>query len=335
MRRRQFIAGLGSAAAWPVVVRGQQNDRIRRVGTLWLRDESDPLQQMAVNTFRTGLAELGWVEGRNLRMDHRWNPITDNDVRTYAKELVDLSPDVLTTGTSRLVRALQEQTKSIPIVMLGAGDPVARGLVKSLSRPEGNTTGITDIFVVQESGYSIAGKWLELLKQCMPSLRRVALIGNPSKGINIDNYATPVARAASQNGVRAIIATVGSAEDIERVITQFASEPDGGLIVLPPPFSVTERQVINRLAAQYRLPVIYQERSLAIDGGLLAYGPDSLEIVRQGATYVDRLLRGTKPSELPVQFPTKFILTVNLKTAKAMGLTIPEAFLLRADEVIE
>jgi putative tryptophan/tyrosine transport system substrate-binding protein len=330
MRRREFIGGLGSAAAWPFTARAQQGGPTRRLGNLWARDENDALQQTLKAAFYQRLAELGWVEGRNLKIDDRWNPRTPDETRTFAKELVDLHPDVLTTGTSRLTRALQQQTKTIPIVMLGAGDPLALGLVASIARPEGNTTGVTDIFP------SIAGKWLELLKKCVPSLSRVALILNPDRlSNNGDSFAIPAAQAGSQYAVKTVNTSVRSVDEIERAISAFASEPGGGLIILPPPFLAPERQMINRLAVRYRLPVIYQDRSFAIDGGLLSYGADFLEMFRQGAPYVDRILRGAKPGDLPVQFPTKFILTVNLKTAKEMGLPISEAFLLRADEVIE
>jgi putative ABC transport system substrate-binding protein len=328
MRRREFIAGLAGTATWPLAAHAQQPGPTRRLGNLWVRDENDVLQRAMGDAFYQGLAELGWVKGRNLRVDERWSPRTAEEARTMAKELVELRPDVLTTGTFRLTRALQEQTKTVPIVFLGAGDPLSNGLVASLAHPEGNTTGVTDIFP------SIAGKWLELLKECVPRLARVALIFNPDVSGPMFLGAIQAAVQAS-SGVNATWMPVRNAGEIARAIAAFVEAPDGGLIVLPPPFLAPERQVINRLAVQYGLPVIYQDRSFVIDGGLLSYGADFVDLMRHGAPYVDRILRGAKPSDLPVQFPTKFALVVNLKTAKAMGLTIPESFLLRADEVIE
>lgn len=331
MRRRDFIAGIGGVAAWPLPVGAQPNGQVRRVGNLWARYENDPLQRSLVTGLSRALAELGWIEGRTLVMDHRWNPNTAEQAQAFAKELVDLHPDVLLTMTVRLVRAAQQQTKTIPIVMLGAGDPLAFGLVSSLSHPEGNTTGVTDLFP------SIAGKWMEILKQCVPSLRRIALVFNPDRLLssNMDNLAMPAVQAGSQNGVEVIKLPVRSIEDIGSAIGDFAEKPNSGLIVLPPPFSVIEREAINRLAIRHRMPTIYQDKSFAVDGGLLSYGADFLDMVQPCAMYIDRILRGAKPSDLPIQFPTKFTLVVNLRTAKAMGLTIPEAFLVRADEVIQ
>jgi putative tryptophan/tyrosine transport system substrate-binding protein len=334
MNRRDFIAGLGGAAVWPLAARAQQGERVRRIGFLWRFRENDPLQQKLSATFWQALGKLGWAEGRNLRIDNRWDPRTDEEARTFAKELVDFHPDVLITGTPRLVRALQQQTKTIPIVFIGAGDPLAAGLVASLSRPEGNTTGVTEIFP------SIAGKWLELLKQCVPGLTRVAVVGNPDRlsfGLTtIDTYAATVAQAGWQPRVEVVKLPVRNISEIENGITAFARRPDGGLIILPIPFSEAEREAINRLAIQHRLPTTYNDSSLLTDGGLLSYGADVLDLFQNaGPSYVDRILGGAKPGDLPVQFPTKFRLMVNLKTAKAIGLSIPEAFLLRADEVIE
>jgi putative tryptophan/tyrosine transport system substrate-binding protein len=330
MRRREFIAGLGGVAAWPLVALAQQPATMRRLGILWPHNENDPTTKAWYSAFISGLAELGWTEGHNLRIDVRWNPRTVELAQMFTKELIDLRPDVLVTGTPRLTRALQQQTQTIPIVMVGAGDPLAAGLVKSLSRPEGNTTGITDIFP------SIAGKWLELLRECTPGLARVALIFNPNILISSAPYDVAV-QAGAKYGVQVTKAPVQNAVEIERTVTAFAAEPGGGLIVLPPALLGPERQVLNRLAVQYRLPVIYQDRSFAVEGGLLSYGADMVDMHRHGAPpYVDRILRGAKPGDLPVQFPTKFTLVVNLKTAKAMGLAIPESFLnLQADEVIE
>jgi putative tryptophan/tyrosine transport system substrate-binding protein len=330
MRRREFIAGLGSAAAWPLAARAQQPDAMRRLGILWPHNENDPTTKEWYSAFIKGLAELGWSEGRNLQIDVRWNPRAIEAAQTMARELIDLRPEVLVTGTPRLTRVLQQQTQTIPIVMAGAGDPLAVGLVKSLSRPEGNTTGITDIFP------SIAGKWLELLRECVPALTRVGLIFNPEILTSSTPYEAAV-QSGAKFGVEVSKMPVRNSNEIEHAVTAFAAEPGAGLIVLPPALLPPERQVLNRLAVHYRLPVIYQDRSFAVEGGLLSYGADMVDMHRHGAPpYVDRILRGAKPGDLPVQFPTKFQLVVNLKTAKAMGLTIPESFLdLRADEVIE
>jgi putative ABC transport system substrate-binding protein len=328
MRRREFIAGL-SGATVTVPGRAQQPAAMRKLGILWPHNENDPTTKVWYSAFILGLAELGWTEGRNLRIDVRWNPRTVELAQMFAKELIDLRPDILVTGTPRLTRALQQETQSIPIVLVGAGDPLALGLVKSLSRPEGNTTGITDIFP------SISGKWLELLRECVPGLARVALIFNPIILTSSTPYDAAV-QAGAKYGVHVTKNPVRNADEIERTVTAFAAEPGGGLIVLPPALLGPERQLLNRLAVQHRLPVIYQDRSFAVEGGLLSYGADMVDMHRHGAPpYVDRILRGAKPGDLPVQFPTKFTLVVNLKTAKAMGLTISEQFLNLADEVIE
>jgi putative ABC transport system substrate-binding protein len=330
MRRREFIAGLAAAAAWPLATYGQQAGVVRRLGILWPHDENDPTTKAWLSAFKLGLAELGWREGANLQIDVRSNPRTIETAETLARELIDLRPEVLATGTPRLTRVLQQQTQTIPIVIVGAGDPLAVGLVKSLSRPEGNTTGVTDIFP------SIAGKWLELLRECAPNLTRVGLVFNP----NILTSSTPyeaAVQAAVKLGVQVSKTPFRNADEIERAVTALAAEPGGGLIVLPPAPLLPERQVLNRLAVTHRLPIIYQDRSFAVEGGLLSYGADMVEMHRHDAPpYVDRILRGAKPSDLPIQFPTKFQLVVNLKTAKVMGLTIPESFLnLQADEVLE
>jgi putative ABC transport system substrate-binding protein len=330
MRRRDFIAGLAGAAAWPLATYGQQPVVMRRLGILWPHDENDPTTKTWLSAFKLGLAELGWREGANLRIDVRSNPRTIETAETVARELIDLRPEVLATGTPRLTRVLQQQTQTIPIVIVGAGDPLAVGLVKSLSRPEGNTTGVTDIFP------SIAGRWLELLRECAPNLTRVGLVFNP----NILTSSTPYEAAVQSGakfGVEVSKAPFRNVDELERAVRALAAEPGGGLIVLPPAPLPPERQVLNRLAVSHRLPIIYQDRSFAVEGGLLSYGADMVEMHHHDAPpYVDRILRGTKPGDLPIQFPTKFQLVVNLKTAKSMGLVIPEAFLnLQADEVIE
>jgi putative tryptophan/tyrosine transport system substrate-binding protein len=331
MNRREFIAGLGGSAARPVVVRAQQRDRVRRLGILWPGAVNDSVSNIWHNAFVQGLSELGWIEGRNLHIDVRWHPRDAGEARAFARELIDLHPDVLVTGTVLLVRVLQQETHIIPIVMNGAGDPVVSGLVKSLSRPEGNTTGVTDIWT------SLSGRWLELLREAMPSLARIALVFNPDRS---GNGRHPFEEAAEQAGVQYGVKTtrmlVRNVDEIESAIPAFAAEPNGGLMVLPPPPVASERETINRLAIRYRLPVSYQDPNFVKEGGLLSYGADFLDMSRHDVpAYADRILRGAKPGDLPVQFPSKFRLVVNLKTAKAMGLTIPESFLVRADEVIE
>jgi putative ABC transport system substrate-binding protein len=331
MRRREFIAGLGSTAAWPLVARAQESGRIRLVGMLRQNDENDPVRKFWVSAFLEELAKLGWSQGRNLRVEARWNPRTSEQRQLDARALVGHKPDVLVAAPTRMVRALQEQTSTIPIVMIGAGDPLANGLVASLSRPEGNTTGVTDIFP------SIAGKWLELLKACAPNLARVALIFNPDTidPIFLKTIEAGAIDAGTQSGVRAVRMPVRSVAEIELAIPDFAAEPNGGLIMVPPSPSGLEREAINRLAIRHRLPSVYQDRTQAAEGGLLSYGADMLELNRTGAFYVDRILRGAKPGDLPVQFPTKFTFVINLKTAKAIGLDVSPSVLLRADEVIE
>ena len=330
MRRREFLAGLGSAAAWPLASYGQQAGVVRRLGILWPHDENDPTTKAWLSAFKLGLGELGWRDGANLRIDVRSNSRTNESAEKSARELIDLQPEVLATGTVRLTRILQQQTQTISIVIVGAGDPLAVGLVKSLSRPEGNTTGVTDIFP------SIAGKWLELPRECVPSLTRVGLIFNPEILTSPSPYDAAV-QAGAKLGVQVSKIPFRNAAEIERAVTAFATEPGGGLIVLPSAPLPPERQLLNRLAVNHRLPIIYQDRSFAVEGGLLSYGADMAEMHRHDAPpYVDRILHGAKPGDLPIQFPTKFHLVVNLKTANAMGLTIPEPFLnLQADEVIE
>jgi putative tryptophan/tyrosine transport system substrate-binding protein len=335
VRRRDFITLLGgAAAAWPVAARAQQGERMRRIGCLWAFDQADPLGASWADAFMQGLAERGWTEGRNLRVDARWNPRTAEQTESAANELIALKPDVLVAVSPRLVRVLQQKTKTIPIVFVGAGDPLTNGLVPSLSHPGGNATGVTDLF------YSIAGKWLELLRECVPGLSRVAVVyaaDTVNGGVAGRPFtAIAAAEAGTQYGVTVTDMPVGNLEDIERAIPAFAAEPNGGLIVLQPPLPAPRRKLINALAIRYLLPVTYGDRSFAAEGGLLSYGADFLYMFRSdGPPYVDRILRGEKPGDLPVQFPTKFILSVNLTTARAIGLKLPESLLARADELLE
>ncbi len=327
MRRREFIAGLGAAAIWPLAVRAQQSGRMRRIGVLLAGAEDDPLYQSPMVVLREGLQKLGWTERRNLRIDVRFGSSDSDRVSAYAEELVSLTPDVIVTTGAAQTRAVQQRTQAIPIVFVQVGDPIASGVVKSIARPEGNTTGITNLFL------TISGKWLELLKEAVPGVARVALIFDPQFPV-AEIYVASIEAAATAAAIKTIRAPVRNTTEIEHAIDALAAEPNGGLIVVPPPLASAYRQLIFKLAVQHRLPVIVGDITAA-EGGLMSYGPNRAELFRSGASYVDRILRGAKPGELPVQFPTRFELVVNLKAAKAMGLTIPESFLLRADEVIE
>jgi putative ABC transport system substrate-binding protein len=327
MKRREFIAGIGIAVAWPVVARAQQSERMRRIGVLMPYAERDPVAEAYLSGFIRGLTDLGWTDGRNVRIDYRWAAGSLDRMRASAKELADLQPDVIVVQSIPVTRAVQQQTRTIPIVFVAVGDPVANGLVGSLSRPDSNTTGVTNLFP------SVAGKWLELLKEASPHIARAALLFNPE--IVDRNYLPAIEAAATQYAVTTVRIPIRDASEIERAIESFAAEPNGSLIVVPPLVG-PDQEWVSRLALRHRLPAIYANRVYAVEGGLMSYGPDLADLFRRGgASYVDRILRGAKPGDLPVQFPTKFELVVNLKTAKAIGLTIPEIFLLRADEVIE
>jgi putative tryptophan/tyrosine transport system substrate-binding protein len=327
MRRREFIAGLG-AAAWPVVARAQQLDRTRRIGVLIAGGANDRGTQFNLAALREGLASLGWIEGRNLRMDLRFGADDPDYIRTSAAELVGLGPDVMVTNAST-TRAVQQLTETIPIVITQGGDPVANGLLRNIARPEGNITG----FISDEP--SVAGKCLELLKEAAPRMTRVAIIFNPELTPTAASYLSSIETAAPAFGVQAITTTVRNAVDIVRAIDTFAAVPNGGLLVLPPLPTPALRETILQLTAEHRLPSIFTGRDVAASGFLLAYGAGGPEQYRNAASYVDRILRGTKVSELPVQLPIKYNLVINLKTAKALGLTFPQTLLARADEVIE
>jgi putative ABC transport system substrate-binding protein len=329
MRRREFITLLiGASAAWPLAARAQQDGRVRRVGVLLSGTERDAAIQLRATFLRQGLQQHGWIEGRNLRLDIRFEGSDLARMQGYSQELVSLAPDAIVTSGAAQTRALQQRTQTIPIVFVSVGDPVASRVVGSIARPEGNTTGFTNLFP------SIAGKWLELLKEAAPRVARAALIFNPDLPVT-ENYLASIDAAAKAMAVQAIRTPVRNSADIERAINAFATEPNGGLIQVPPPLVEAHRELLVQRARQYRLPMVAYDRTSVVEGSLMSYGPNVVELYRSAASYVDRILRGAKVSELPVQFPTKFELVVNLKIAKAIGLTIPEAFLLRADEVIE
>jgi putative ABC transport system substrate-binding protein len=327
IRRREFITLLGSAAAaWPLSARAQQGDRVRRIGYLDAIDENDPKSKSEVSALTQALAGLGWTDGRNVRMDLRWGGGDANRIRARAQELVSLHPDIIVTGDTPTTVAVQRETRTIPIVFAGVGDPVASGLVARLDRPGGNITG----FATLEA--SLGGKWLELLSEIAPGLKRAAIMFNPDN-LGALVFLPPFETAARSLKVEPIIAPVHSDVEIETAITSLGREPGGGLVV--PGGTVTHRAQIISAAARNNVPAVYNTSVLARDGGLLSYGIDQVDLSRRAATYVDRILRGEKPGDLPVQFPTKFEMIVNLKTAKALGLTVPQSILLRADEVIE
>jgi putative ABC transport system substrate-binding protein len=332
MNRRKFIAGLGSAAAWPVAARAQQADSVRRIGVLMNGDENDPIRGKKgwLSMFTQGLAELGWTDGRNMRMDVRWDGDNADRQRVYAKELVDLQPDVIFASTTPQTAALQRETRKIPIVFPAASDPLGSGFVASLSRPGGNITGL----MLQEA--SMAGKWLELLTEVAPAVRRAALMFNPDTAPYVRSYYLPLFEAAARSlKLVPIAAPVHSDAEIETIVGSLRGEPGGGLVLAPDAFTTGHRAVIISLAGQNNVPAVSSDAAFPRDGGFLSYGPDLGDMYRRAAPYVDRILRGARPEELPVQLPVKFEMVVNAKTAKALGLAMPQSILLRADEVIE
>jgi putative ABC transport system substrate-binding protein len=328
MRRRQFIAGLGGAAGWPLVARAQQGERVRRIGVLIGGEENDPVWKTFVSAFTQALAHLGWTDGRNVRMDLGWGGGDTNRIRALAQELVGLQPDIIVTTATAATVALQRETRTIPIVFVSVSDPVASSIVAALNQPGGNITG----FALYET--PLAGKWLELLLEIAPGLKRAAIMFNPDTA-PVSVYMPSFETAARSLKVVPITAPVHDDVEIERTIIALGREPLGGLIVMPDIFMNVHRAPIISAAARNNVPAVFHLSDFARDGGLLSYGVDQLDAFRRAATYVDRILRGAKPSELPIQFSTKFELVINLKTAKALGLTIPPNLLALANEVIE
>jgi putative tryptophan/tyrosine transport system substrate-binding protein len=331
IKRREFITVLGgAAAAWPLGARAQQPDRMRRIGVLMGYDENDPEAKAFLSAFTRGLAEWGWTE-RNVRIDVRWPAGSVDQARTFAKELVDLQPDLILANTTPVTAALQRETRTIPIVFASAADPVGDGFIASLARPGGNITG----FLTMETAMS--GKWLQLLREISPGVKRAAIIFNPdtAPGRGGSYYLPSFEAAARSLKVEPIVAPAHSDTEIETVMTSLRREPGGGLVVMPDPFTFVHRAPIIQLATHNNIPAVYWRSVFARDGGLLAYGSDAEDIFHRSASYVDRILRGAKPAELPVQVPTKFDMVVNVKTAKALGLAVPPSILLRADKVIE
>jgi putative ABC transport system substrate-binding protein len=330
MRRREFISlSLGAAVSWPLVARAQQPDRMRLVGVLMAYAENDAAAQSEVATFRSTLAKLGWTEGSNLRIELRWSAGDADKERTFAKELVDLRPDVILSQTTAVTDALARDTKTIPIVFVTVGDPVASGFTTSLARPSGNITGFTAFEP------TVGGKWVELLKEIAPRTTRVALLSNQATGGPLQFFLPSIQAAASSFAVQVSTTSVHAKDEIEGVIATQAHNPGGGLIVMPSAFNVTNRDLIIALAARYGVPAIYFNRLFAESGGLINYSPDFSELFRKAPEYVDRILKGARPADLPVQQPTKYELIINLKTAKALGLDVPLQLQQRADEVIE
>jgi putative ABC transport system substrate-binding protein len=329
MKRREFITLLGSAAAWPLAAGAQQDGRMRRVVVLMSLAENDPEAQARVAALARGLRDLGWTEGRNVRIEHRGVVGGGIDrIRVAVAELVASNPDVVHTNNTPMVQELQRQTRSIPIVFAGMSDPVETGVVASLARPGGNATG----FMSQET--ALSGKWLELLKEVEPRVSRVLVLVNSGNDPNVINLRTIEAAAASF-GVQVSSATVRDAGEIESAIEAAARTPNAGLIITPGIPINDRRKLIFALASRYRLPAVYMFRFFTVDGGLLSYGPDILDMYRRSAAYVDRILKGEKPGDLPVQAPVKYELVINLNAAKAIGLTVPPTLIARADEVIE
>ena len=331
MRRRDFITLLGgAAAAWPLAARAQQDGRVRRVGVLMPFPEADPQIQARLAAFRQGLERLGWSEGRNVRIDYRFAPVSGalDQAQKLAKELIALQPDVILGDSTAMAAALQRESRAIPIVFVAVSDPIGSGFIASLARPGGNLTGTLNYEA------SITGKWLQMLKEIAPRLARVALVGNP-KTTSFDYFLRAAEAAAQSLAIELVPSRVETAADIERAIESFARVPNGGLLLLPDTTTAVHSDLIIALAARHRLPAVYTARFFVTAGGLMSYSTDRVDLVRQAAAYVDRILRGDKPADLPAQAPVKYQTILNLKTAKAFGLTVPPGLLVAADEVIE
>jgi putative ABC transport system substrate-binding protein len=329
MRRREFILAGSATVAWPLAGRAQKSDRLRRVGTLFGLAETDLEGHAWDAVFRKRLAELGWIDGSNIKVETRWTNGSIDRTRLLATELVQLSPDVLVAVTTPVTAALQHETHTIPIVFTSVSDPVGSGFVASLNNPGGNITG----FINMEA--SLSGKWVQMLREIAPHVSRVAILFNPQTAPQAHYYLETFRHAVTALSIESIEASVHSSAEIEAVMTKLGSETGAGIVVMPETSTVVYRELIISLAERYRMPTIYPLRVFVIDGGLVSYGINYPEMFSQAASYVDRILRGEKPNELPVQLPTKFELVINLKTAKAIGLTFPPTLIASADEVIE
>jgi putative tryptophan/tyrosine transport system substrate-binding protein len=330
VRRREFITRLaGAVVMWPLAARAQQDQRIRRVGVLMFLPESDPESQVRLAAFRQGLEGLGWTVGRNLAIDYRWNTYDIDRGRAGAAELLALSPDVILAISTPALQGILSVSRTVPVVFTNISEPVAQGFAESLSRPGGIVTGFSHL------APTVGGKWMDLLKESAPHVSRVAFIFNPPSSAYGGLFFGSIQLAATRHSVQAKLLPVYEPAEIDEVLTTFGREPDGGLIIGGENFTLIHHRLIFELATRYRLPTIGSGRPMAMAGSLLCYGLDNVHHVRQAATYIDRILRGEKPAELPVQQPTKFELVINMKTAKALGFTIPETLLATADEVIQ
>jgi putative tryptophan/tyrosine transport system substrate-binding protein len=330
MRRREFVALLGSAAAtWPLAARAQQAVTMRRVGVLYGGAQSDTYSQASDAAFREQLDKLGWIDGRTVHVDYRWGAGDLDHIRQFAQELVSLDPDVLVAITTPATAALQRETRTIPIVFAIVSDPIGSGFVASLAHPGGNITG----FNILEA--SLSGKWLELMHEIAPRVTRVGLMYNPQTAPYAKYYLDTFVSSAAAVSIAPIDAVVDSVAAIEALMTRLGGQPDSGLVIMPDTFPVVHRDTIIALANRYRLPTIYPFSFFTAEGGLLSYGVDNADQYRRAAGYVDRILRGAKPADLPVQQPVKFELVVNTKTAKALGLAVPQSLIAVADDVIE
>jgi putative ABC transport system substrate-binding protein len=326
MRRRDFIALAGGAAAWPLGARAQQPDPMRRVGLLLGIAENDPEARLRVKAFQQGLRDLGWLDGRNVRIDYRFAASDPERIKQYVAELVRLAPDVIVGNSSPVIAALRQATSTVPIVFAVVNDPVGQGFISSLARPGGNITGFTFI------EFAMIGKWSGMLKDVSPDLSRVVLMFNPDTAPYYDDYLRSFERMPWSIPVAVSAAPVRNAAEIEEVIAKLGREPGSGL---PDPFIIAQRDAILRSAQKHRVPAVYAYRQFVSEGGLMSYGPDTADIFRRAGSYVDRILRGEKPADLPAQSPVKFELVVNLMTAKAIGLAVPPTLLATADDVIE
>jgi putative tryptophan/tyrosine transport system substrate-binding protein len=325
MRRREFITLVGTTVAWPLVARGQQSEQMRRIGVLMPFAKDNPDAQARITAFLQELHKLGWTEGRNLQIEYRWG---SGDLQKAVAELVALSPDIIFANSTPAVAALQQATRSVPIVFAQVADPVSAGLVASLAKPGGNITGFAAI------DYTVGAKWVELLKEIAPYVTHAGVIRDPTTTVSIAQLAA-IQSAAGMVGLEVSPLGGRDARDIEQTVTEFAGGSNRGLITVGTPLSINNRDLIISLAARHRLPAVYPFRFFVTAGGLISYGPDSVDPSRQAAGYVDRILKGEKPADLPVQSATKYALVINLKAAKALGLTVPPSLLSRADEIIE
>jgi putative tryptophan/tyrosine transport system substrate-binding protein len=328
-RRREFISLLSGAAAWPLAARAQQGERVRRVAFLHVYAENDPEVLPRIVAFRQGLEALGWTENRNIRVEHRYSGGDFDRIQTLASELARSAPDLIVGSGTAITAALKQATDTIPIVFSVVNDPIGQGFVTSLSRPGGNITGFTFV------DFPMIGKWLEMLKEIAPGVRRATLLFDPDTSPYYPVFLREFGAGPTSLAVELSASPVRDEAQIEATITAFASESAGGLIVAPDAFINTRRRLVMGLVERHRLPAIYGFRQFVTEGGLISYGPDSIDIVRRSASYVDRILKGEKPADLPVQAPIKYDLVINLKTAKALGLTVPLIMQMTANEVIE